>query len=245
MTWKRRLLEREVLAIAGLGLALGLLAGFGGFYVASSRGLDRLGVGEATAAVAAVLVVALLAYGLIRLAWSDDARWIVLLVVLLAGAWVGERAAFQVLPGNSTDGTLQLSVGRTTEGFTLRAKCTWDEQAGRVMTVEARENRVVAAHVAATVRLAEPASQTSELTLTGLAPVSFEPVVAYTAEPSSQLTDATGRSGETTATALAVEDLLEPGTDPTLAGFVREGLERAGAAQRVHLTWECPRLPHL
>lgn len=241
MSWTRRLLERDVLMMAGVGIVLGLLAGFGGFYVASSRGLDSLGGGDVIGIVAAIAAGSLFLIGLTRLVWFDDPRLVVLVMVLVAGAWAGDRTAFTTLPGNTTDGTLVLRPGSLPPAG-APAKCTWDRQRGLVTAVESRRNLLLVAFIAATARLDYGDSTTSRLTVTALDPLTFEPVSQLVADLTGRPGDDTGRMGEVTATEMRVEHLPDQALDPAFVDYVNGELDRIGRGP-VELIWECPRLP--
>jgi hypothetical protein len=182
--------------------------------------------------------------GLARVAWFDDPRVLLLLVVLVATSWIGDRTAFMALPGNTTDGTLQLALAQT-GNLNDHATCTWSEQRDRVIAVSGRRNMVAAPHSAVSIRLAMPVDGAGNATLemTALAPVSFEPVSRYSGQVPGQPADPTGRQGQIVAASPAVEVLPAAGVDPALADFVRDNLRDAGAEQRIDLSWECPQLP--
>jgi hypothetical protein len=239
--WRQRLLGRDALLLAGSGIAAGLVGGFGGFWIASSRGLDRLSVAETTTALALLVAGMLFVLGLARIAWFDDPRVFVLFVVLFAGSWIGDRAAFMSLPGNTTDGTLQLALAGAP--VNEHATCTWDGRRNLVTSVHSRRNLVAAPHAHASVRLEMPAEGTANLQLTGLAPVSFEPVSRYSAALAERPAGETGRLGQLVAAQPTVERLPAEGVDPALAEFVRQSLREGGAEDRIDFSWECPQLP--
>lgn len=247
-SWWAALREPEVIRAAVIGLVVGLAGSFVGFWVSSSRGLGDVDLGSILAAFTVAAAIALISYGAARLLMHDDMRLVAALLTATLGLFIGSNVAFAVLPGDSTDGTLELAVGPRRPGLSAPpdaqpAKCTWDAAQGSVEGVDSRRRITVAFHVAVTVAadLADDGGAT--FTIDALAPVTFEPVARLQGPAQATLEDPSGRTGALVAQDLTLEDLPGGAADPTLAEFVRDELELLRVSEEARMSWECPRLP--
>jgi hypothetical protein len=243
--WLAALRERAVVGTALLGLGGGLLGGFATFWIASSRGLDNLDLGQLITAGWVILAVALLLGASVTLLWSDDPRAGVLLATLFVGSSVGSAAAFYLVPGDTTDGSLAVSIGEASAAADQQlAMCTWDRDAAIVTTIDQRGPMTVAAHVHVVGRVElAGAAQPAALALDVLAPFTFAPVARLSGSSVPTLDDATRRAGSVVVVDLAFEELPAAGDDPDLMLLVRHQLDQIDATHRATMTWECPRLP--
>lgn len=241
--------DRAVVRAAVVGVIVGLAGGFFGFWVASSRGLDNVDLGNLVAAGTTLLAIVLIALAAARALSHDDYRLGAALVLAVAAVMVGSSIAFAVLPGDTTDGTLELTVGSAPRDepavppVPQAAKCTWDRARASVSAIASRRQLVAVPHVAVTVAVDIAADGSAALTLDALAPVTFEPVVRFTGSGAPALEDPSGRIGQLAVTDLTRQELPGGDVDPAIAEFLIGELQAVGAGESARMAWECPQLP--
>ena len=244
--WLARVVDRGVVIAAAAGLVVGLAAGALAFWVGSSRGLDSIELARLIELGSTFFALALVVGAGVTALWRDDVRMAALLLAILLGAWLGNQASFYLVPGNSTDGTMAVTLGTSdANGRGLSrgvATCRWDRPSGVVRSVESRQPISIVPFVTATVRIElDRAAGSSTLSYELIAPFSTTPVLRLHGTGRPQL-DAVGRTGSLGAQPLVREPIGSVEGMEDAVAVLEEALAEIGS-DRGRAEWECPQLP--
>jgi hypothetical protein len=130
----------DALRAGGVGLILGFLGGLLVFFVGSSRGLDAPGFQTILLFVGGVGLVIAIVVSLARAAFSSISA-VVAVALFVVGAIAAYGNGLRIVPGNTTDGTLEAVVrgdlaDKSSSSVSGSATCRWTDRT--VTTVTSR-----------------------------------------------------------------------------------------------------------
>jgi len=169
--------------------------------------------------------VGIIVLALAMLVWFRDARVAAAGIALVLGSVGGDLLAFQLLPGDTTDGGLRFALLDENGAYRLdgvhRATCTWERSTGTVLSVALRRPSGVGDGMLARLRLDLPSGA---LRLDRVDPPTGTTALLGEGVADLVLQDPTGRVGSG-----SVPELTSP----------RNPQQSAGA----RIEWSCPGLP--
>ena len=233
--------------IALLAAVGGSVAGFFGFAIGSSRGLDLIEVEDTLGAATLLLLGASVVFGLARVAMAQDWRALAVAVALVVCLPLGYHLSNMTLPGNTTDGTVLIDVPALPPFESLptsaHGKCTWRQDRTAVVAADSRRESVrfpgtgqprMMAHVEV------GAEGRGTLRILVVPPLGGEPVYRYTGTGEVSFAEPTGRVGRIAVSGVVRERVGMAPIDPDVAALLESTAPPTTGAS---VAWNCPAWP--
>lgn len=234
----------RVALVAGI---LGLVAGYAGFAIGASRGLDLIEARDLLGSGALIVVGAGVVVGLARLLMFQDWRPLVIVLALGLCLPVGHHASNLTLPGDTTDGTILIDLPPLPPWENLAVsfpgKCRWSDARSAVVAVESRRESVRypalgQPRMRASLELHESGRGSMEILV--FPPLGGEAVHRYAGTGDSQFETQDARVGRVVARAMARERVGSGQIDPEVAALLESTAPTIADAS---VAWTCPPWP--